>query len=275
MLYCAEYLGEKGIECAVYGFDNIFAKSRSTRCTSLESCMGNACAVILPTPLSKDGINVNGSNIPIKLCDVFSRIPKEVPVFAGAVTEKARVIAKQYDIEIYDYLEDENLAEKNALATAEGALYLMMRTGDKTIRDSACLVSGYGRIGKYISNILTSLGAKVTVLARRELSRTKARLDGCSTTDLENLPSIIGSFDYIINTVPARIFTERELSKMSSKQIYIELASDPYGTEKKTADRYNIEITDGSALPSKYCPASAGGYIAEKLLIEFEKGGLI
>ncbi len=275
MQYCAEKLGNLGVECALCGFDTIPAKSRATRCTSLESCLGGSSAVILPTPLSKDGMTVSFSRPAIKLCDLFSRIPKEVPVFAGAVTEKARAVAREYNIEIFDYLDNEELAEKNAYATAEGAIYLMMRSSDKTVRKSTCLVVGYGRIGKYLAKLLCSLGADVTVTARRSLSRTQAETDGCRSVKFESLPERMNTYDFIINTVPAQIFTEREISEMSSEQGYIELASAPFGLDRRLAEKYNIEITDGSALPSRYCPQTAGEYIADILERELVKGGVL
>lgn len=275
MQYCADELEKYGAECALFGFDTIIAKSRATRCTNLESCLGGSSAVILPTPLSRDGMTVYGSSPAIRLCDLFACIPKEVPVFAGAVSEKARSIARSCDMEIFDYLDNEELTEKNALATAEGAIYLMMRNSDKTIRGSKCLISGYGRIGRYTAKLLVSLGADVCVTARRSISRTQAELEGCHTVTQDLLHKEINTYDFIINTVPAQIYTETELSKMSSEQVYIELASAPYGLDKRIAEKYNIEITDGSALPSRYCPETAGKFIAETLREELTKGGIL
>lgn len=274
MYHCAEALGRSGIECALFGFDDIPAGSLSTRCTNMAGCLSGASAVILPVPVSKDGVTLTAANIPIKLCDIFASIPKETLVFAGAVSDKVRALAEEYSIIITDYMEDEVLAEMNAYATAEGALMLMMQNSEKTVFGTKCLVSGYGRIGHYTAKLLASIGADVTVLARREISRAKAIADGNKAISQEELLQSVSEYDFIINTVPAEIFTEKELSNMSSCQNYIELASAPYGMNKRLADKYNIEIIDGSALPSRYCPCSAGGYIAGTLLKEFERSGL-
>lgn len=275
MFHCAENLGKRGFECALYGFDAISDRASSTRCASLYDCFINSSAVILPLPLSKDGININSVGSKIRMCDVFSHCPEGVPVFAGSISEKARAIAKEYNREIYDYFEDDTLTEKNAYATAEGAAMLLMQNSEKTVFGTRVLVCGYGRIGKYTARILQSLGAKVTIFARREVSRVQAAIDGHCTLEPEKLYEKINTFDFIINTVPANIITQKELSRMSSSQGYIELASKPFGIDKKLADSYNIEIIDGSALPSRYCPESAGGYIAEKLMCEFERSGII
>lgn len=275
MFYCAENLGKCGFECALYGFDAISDRASSTRCSSLYDCFINSSAVILPLPLTKDGININSIGSKIRMCDVFSHCPEGVPVFAGAVSEKARAIAGEYNREIYDYFDDDTLTEKNAYSTAEGALMLLMQNSEKTVFGTKVLVCGYGRIGKYTAKILKNLGAVVMVLARREVSRVQAVIDGHNAIQQEKLYESINTFDFILNTVPANIITEKELSQMSSNQIYIELASNPFGIDKKLADSYNIEVVDGSALPSRYCPESAGGYIAEKLMNEFERSGII
>lgn len=275
MFHCAETLGKKGVECALYGFDTVSDRASSTRCYSLYDCLINSSAVILPLPLTKDGLTVGGTDTKIRLCDVFEKCPDEVPLFAGSVSEKARVLAREYGREIFDYYDDEVLTEKNALATAEGAVMLLMNNSERTLFGSECLVSGYGRIGKYTARLLRSLGVCVSVCARRKVSLACAVCDGCSAVDTGELSKKIRRFDFIINTVPANIFTDEIVSKMSASQKYIELASAPYGTERKIADKYNIEIIDGSALPSRYCPESAGEYIADKLWYEFERSGIV
>lgn len=273
MFYCAQTMGEKGIECALYGFDTIPDRSNATRCANLTSCLSGASAVILPVPLKSDSIFVNGAKI--ALYDIFRGIPAEALVFAGAVSEKVKVIANGCDISINDILENENLARINAYITAESALQLLMQNSERVLFSSRCLVAGYGRIGGYTAQLLKNLGAEVTVYARRELSRTEAKLAGFRTADSEEMQKHIGEFDFIINTIPYNIFTESELSKMSSSQVYAELASPPYGFDKKIADRYNIEAVNGSSLPSRCCPESAGIYLAQALMSEFERSGII
>ncbi len=276
MFYCAERLYDMGLEPALYGFDKISDRANSTRCPSLGDCITNSSAVILPMPLSRDGATVNcAGNTEIKLCDVFERVPAEVPIFAGYVSSSVRELSEKYGHGIYDYLESEAFTLKNAFATAEGAVFLAMKNSNITLQDSMCLVTGYGRIGQYTARLLRCFGAKVTVCARREEARTKAQLDGCHVTEFSELSGSIRTYDFIFNTVPAQIFDENILRKMQSSQIYIELASAPYGADKNLASKNNIEIIDGSGLPSKYCAKSAGGYIADEVSKELGRLGII
>ena len=275
MFCCAEALSEMGFECALYGFDRISDRANSTRTPSIRDCLLNAQALVLPVPLSRDGISISCDGVGITLAEVLAAVEAETPIFAGAVSEKATAVAKQYNRTITDFLLDESLCEKNAYLTAEGAVGLAMRSIDGAVFGKRALVTGYGRIAAYTARLLKALGADVTVFARREISRTKACLDGHKAIGQKGLCDAISNTDIVFNTVPAIIFGEAEAAHFSSRQVYIELASSPFGIDKALADRHNLEITDGSSLPSRYCPVAAGGYIAEYLAKQFEGMGII
>ena len=275
MFYCAEALCDYGYECALYGFERISDRSSSTRCGSLRDAVINACAVVLPMPVCRDGIHVNCEGINIKIADVFGAVMPETPIFAGAVSEKLHCMAKDYSRIINDFLDDESLVQKNAYLTAEGAINLAMRSTEKAIVGLNCFVSGYGRIGQYTARILSCLGANVTVIARRELSRSLARLDGHKAVSFDIADKVLSQCDILFNTVPGIVFGERELSSFKGGKLYIELASKPGGIDRQQAERYNIEIEDGSALPTRYCPKTAGKYIADYLKENFERMGII
>lgn len=274
MFYCAEAMSERGFESALYGFDRISDRASSTRCPSLRDAIINACAVVLPMPVCRDGINVCCEGINIRLADVFESVMPETPIFAGAVSEKVQCMAKSFSHTVCDYLEDDSLVLKNAYLTAEGAVSLLMKSTERAVRKMNCLVSGYGRIGKYTARLLSLLGAQVTVIARRELSRSLAELDGHSAISFEGVEKRLPEFDVIINTVPGIVFGKNELSKLKCTRMYIELASSPGGIDKSEAKLSNMEIIDGSSLPTRYCPKTAGEYIADYLTENLERLGI-
>lgn len=273
-LECVEYLSEFNCECAVFGVDGITEKSAGTKCLTLSDCITGSSAIVLPVPLSRDGINVIGSE-KIRLCDVLSQCETETPIFAGAVTPKAKAVAKEYGREIYDCFSDETLTAQNALATAEGALMLAMQNSKKTLFESNCLILGYGRIGKYTARLLKGFCANVTVLARRREVRTEAILDGFKAIAANGLLKVLGNCDCVFNTIPANVIKEEDLANISEETLYIELASAPYGIDKNILKNFSVKFIDGSSLPSRYCPKSAGKYIAEKLYAEFERSGIV
>lgn len=275
MFFCAEALYDMGYECALFGFDKISGHASSTRCATLQDCVINSSAIILPLPLTRDGKTVNSlGRSEIMLSDVFE-IATGIPIFAGNVTSEVAQLAQSFGHTISDYYENETFIYKNALATAEGAVFLAMQHSDKTLFGSKVLITGFGRIAKYTARLLDSFGADICICARKEQDRAYAQTLGYTAIDFESLKSEIHGFDIAINTVPANVFSEQVLSNMQSDQIYIELASAPYGTSKTLADKYNIEICDGRGLPSRYSPRSAGGFIADEISRELEGLGVI
>lgn len=275
MFFCAEALYDMGYESALFGFDKISGHANSTRCASLQDCVINSSAIILPLPVSRDGKTVNSlGRSEIMLNDVFN-IASGIPIFAGSVSPEVTDIAQSFGHTVYDYYESESFIYKNALATAEGAVFLAMQHSDKTLFGSHVLITGFGRIAKYTARLFDSFGADICICARKEKDRAYADTLGYSAVGFDDLSTEIKNYDIVINTVPANVFTEAILSNMQSNKIYIELASAPYGVSKSLADKYNIEICDGRGLPSRYSPRSAGKYIADEVSRELERLGVV
>ncbi|MCD8117543.1 MAG: hypothetical protein LUE21_10625 [Oscillospiraceae bacterium] len=65
------------------------------------------------------------------------------------------------------YWQDEIYMIENAALTAEGALELLMRRSSRALMGAEALVAGYGRIGRFLAGMLSSLGVRVTVAARK------------------------------------------------------------------------------------------------------------
>lgn len=152
---------------------------------------------------------------------------------------------------------------------------LAMQNSKKTLFESNCLILGYGRIGKYTARLLKGFCANVTVLARRREVRTEAILDGFKAIAANRLLKVLGNCDCVFNTIPANVIKEEDLANISEETLYIELASAPYGIDKNILKNFSVKFIDGSSLPSRYCPKSAGKYIAEKLYAEFERSGIV
>ena len=70
---------------------------------------------------------------------------------------------------------------------------------------SHALVTGFGRTSKTICALLRSLGAQVTVAARKQADLAWAQVEGMHGVFYEELPAYAGGFDYVVNTVPALV----------------------------------------------------------------------
>ena len=178
--------------------------------------------------------------------EIFLNLDKSAIVFSGQ-PERVR---RYFDGKIIDYSADEGFLDKNAYITAECAVSMALNDLQSTVSEIKCAVIGYGRIGRYLSKMLGSLGSSVTVLARREESRSRARKDGFYATEIQQFQN--ERFDVVFNTVPVQIISKRVSDRISDKALVYDLASLPGGFEDESFPKRAL------ALPGKMKPLSAG-----------------
>ncbi|MCC8358176.1 MAG: hypothetical protein LJU34_10215 [Oscillospiraceae bacterium] len=149
------------------------------------------------------------------------------------------------------YWRDEIYAIENAALTAEGALELLMRRSCRAMMGAEALVAGYGRIGRFLAGMLSSLGVHVTVAARSRSDRAAARAVGCRAVELTAIPPTI---DILGNTLPAPV-----LSGDYGGALCLELASAPGGWADGAA------VLKAPGLPGLYAPKAAADVMAEAI----------
>lgn len=118
-----------------------------------------------------------------------------------------------------------------AVPTAEGAIQVAMENMDTTLHGSRALVIGFGRVGKLVAHRLQSLGARVTISARKCEDWAWAQAYGYGTEDSMRLEYWMGGFDLIVNTVPALILNRAHLERVQPGAFIIDLASIPGGVD--------------------------------------------
>ncbi len=272
--YAAEAMSEVCEEVLTWGLG--CSGERLRVCGEAIDAVGRSDAIILPIRVTTDGHRLNcplGRDARMKLSELSNILPKNTPVFGGILPKALLEQFKESGIRYINYFEREELQIKNALLTAEGALSLAIAETPVSILGSNIAILGYGRIGKFLSDILCKMGAHVTVFARRKTDLATAQMHGLSTqvfyTDISNLLS--KKFDIIYNTAPYRSMNDNVLSQMRHDAVIIELASEPYGVDFEAARRHGIKTILASGLPGKFCPKSAGDIIAETIVHLFNE----
>ena len=249
--------------------------------SSAEKALYESDVLILPLPITRDGVSVNltAPSDKILLNEVFrlcSKIKAPI-VFGGLVPEVTCRIAQETGIEINDYYKSEELQQKNALPSAEGAIMVAMENTDRVIEGMNVLVCGYGRIGKILARKLKLLGACVSVAARRDEVLCEIAMDGFTPIDLrsqDQLSKASKNSEVIFNTIPMQIFTRQIIDKIDSDPLYIEIASFPGGIDLQSARDRGMRIIFAPSLPGRYAPASAGEYIFETIKDILDKRGI-
>ena len=234
-----------------------------------ESLAGASLAdcVILPLPAEGEGgvLNAPLSDSRCTLEMVFDALQPGQVVCAGKVTPRALALAAERSITLRDYFAREELAIGNAVPTAEGAIQLAMEELSITIQGCRVLVLGYGRVGQATASRFAALGAKVSVAARKYADLARAESVGLGVEQIGALREWLCGYDLVVNTVPARVLGEEELSALREGCLVIDLASRPGGVDFSAAAALGVRAIWALSLPGKVAPVSSGRYIRDTI----------
>lgn len=260
-LYLSEEILSDGYPLYICGFDNL-PEAKNLPEVPLTTLLELCDNIILPLPVSKDGVNIFApySEKEIKADSDFIISLSGKNVFGGLMGKLTNNNDLWSMVNYSDYYAREEFAVNNAVPTAEGAVAIAINEYEGNLTGSKCLVTGYGRIGKILTKMLLGIGAKVTVAARKKSDLAYARGMGAEG---KGYSDISDSYDIIFNTVPETVIKGKLLNKQKKGCLIIELATLPGGIERKTAIEKGIRIVDAQSLPGKVSPKAAGGYIKE------------
>lgn len=164
-----------------------------------------------------------------------------------------------------NYIKNEELAQKNAIATAEGTLEIVINETAETVFGSRVLVTGFGKVSKAVAKIFSALGAEVTVAARRREALAEAYCENYKTCLISDMADVAGEYDVIINTVPAVVIDKTVLGSVRDDALIIDLASKPGGVDFESAKKLNRRVIWALSLPGKVAPVTSGKIIFETL----------
>lgn len=187
--------------------------------------------IVFPMPVgsSDDTVNTPFSAKKLLIDDVLSLAGPDTFILGGKLSDSFLQKLEARKLPYADYLKREELAVLNAVPTAEGAVQIAMEELATTIFGLNVLVIGYGRISKVLSRMLQSLGANVTVSARKFSDLAWIEAGGYTPAHTLRLDEYLRDSQLIVNTVPAAILNEELLSKVPKSCLLIDLASKPGG----------------------------------------------
>lgn len=248
MMSCCQRLKSFGFEADMINNENT-------------NCIGEYGNIILPLPTIANS-KINGTDK--TLFEFIAALNSQQKVFCGNID------ARKYN-NFYSYYNAAFLI-KNSRLTAQGVLRMISINIEVDFKDLSVAVIGYGRCGKAICKLLKNCSMNITSFSRRNESIVLARNDGMIADDLFNLNHNISDFDIIINTVPVNIIDRECLAKLSQRNIYIEIASKPYGFNVSESDVFNFKYILAESLPGRFTPVSAGYNIADTVLDIIKEG---
>ncbi len=275
--FLASSLAAEGYKTLALGFgEDSPLSEKVVRIASVEPLSG-ADTVVLPLPCSADGILLRApcAEKSITLAECVDAMKSGSTLLGGMLPYQLFEKAAARGVEAVDYFAREELAVKNAVPTAEGALAIAINEMPTTVAGMRVLVTGYGRVARVLTRMLMALNAEVTVAARSCSDRAWAETDGARAIHTRRLAPAAPCFDMCYNTVPALIFDRETLTALRRDCLLVDLASKPGGVDMEAAKELGVQVIWALSLPGKVAPETAAGIIKETILnILYEKGGM-
>lgn len=261
-LYLGEYLENQGLKVCYYAFNH-------TECyNSLEEAMNSSDIIIVPLPFTKDRLTLNTPLFDDKvlISDILALLSHKKTVFGGQLPKSFCEELESRNCPYCDYFLLDELAIYNAVPTAEGVVQVLIEELPITIHGMKCGVLGYGKVGKVLAKTLSSLGAEVTVFARKQSSFAEIYASSMRYKSFDDLATETNDFDALINTVPVKVMGGAQLSKLNPDCVLVEVASAPFGIDFQAAKERAFKVIKAGSLPGKVAPKTAGEIIGRSIL---------
>lgn len=178
---------------------------------------------------------------------------------------------RRWDLQYINLWEDEALLRENAWLTAEAAVGIAMSRLQTAIAGLNCMVVGYGRIGRALTEILVGLNAQVTVATGKTSKCTLAMENGAKSVLYSAMKDVLPMQKLIFSTPPARVLDREMLMHVAQDAYIMDLASSPYGVDMEAAQTLKLCVTREPGLPGRWCPLSAGRAVYNAV-IRWEEG---
>lgn len=258
-IYCALRLAEK-YDVFITGFDEKYTSDYDGLKSVTPESSREFDYAVLPVPALGEGKYISSPCCGMKLSayDVRAALKPDGIVFAGGVNDRLTEIFS--DFTVIDYMKREDLCLLNAIPSAEGAVEIALSELPVTLCGLKVLITGCGRIGTALINILKGFGADITVAVRNARGAAKASLMGVKSCCTNNMKT---DFGLVFNTVPSMIFDRELLSSFNSETLFIDLASKPGGIDFENASKLGIRVIWALGLPGKTAPVTSGEIIAD------------
>ena len=265
----AEMLIEDNHKVLTYGLeenDEIINNEFIEKAPSLALGIEKSKIIIAPIPFSSDGeyINTPFSKEKVSINELVYNNKNKV-LITGSINDEIKNELDDKYLKVIDLMKREELAILNTIATAEGTIEVAISNTDIILQGARVLILGFGRVAKTVANKFSMLSANVTCSARKISDLAWIKAYGYEAINLNDIVYELKNFDIIINTIPKKIISEKELKHMKSDVLLIDLASYPGGIDSKLAVKMGLNFKWPLALPGKIAPISSAKFIKDTI----------
>jgi len=266
----AELLLRDGRKVLTWGVE----ESERIKNTGLEKAL-SAQVVILPLPVLAAGgvFNAPFARREVRIPELLDSFEPGQILCGGQIPDSVHQAAGRRGLVLQDYFTREELTVCNAAVTAEGALQVAMERLPVTLWGCRVLVLGFGRIGKLLAHRLQSMGARVTVAARKCSDLSWIEAYGYDAVSMEKMPERLEEFRLLFNTAPSLLLDGEKLQWLRKDCLCIDLASAPGGIDFDAAQQLGLQAVWARSLPGKAAPETAGCIIRDTIYRILEERG--
>ena len=266
-------LWRDGHKVCTYALERAELPKEIPKAGCLQGCVYGADCIVLGVPAEAGGfLNAPLSGEKLRAEELVAALWQGQRLIGGRLGDGLCLAALRQGLQVEDLLRREEFAVGNAALTAEGAIGVLTANSEKSLWRGRVLVSGWGRVARLLTLRLLGLGAHVCVAARRADARAMAGAVGAESCGFAELESRIGGFDFIVNTVPARVFGDGALCAVSEDALLLELASAPGGFERTLAENLGLRVLAAPGLPGRCAPQSAAKVMCEAIYASLQEG---
>lgn len=269
----AGLLRQDGHRVSTYALEKAELPAEIPKAGCLQGCVYAADCVILPTPAEAGALlRAPLGAESLSAGELIASLWEGQRLFGGAMSDELCLAALRQGLRVEDLLRRQDFSVGNAALTAEGAIGELIAHSERSLWRSRVLLCGWGRIGKLLTPRLLGLGAHLCVAARGAADRATAAALGAESCDFSALGARLGEFDFLINTVPARILDESALCAAKEGALLVELASAPGGFDRKLAENIGLRVLHCPGLPGRISPQSAAEVMREAIYASLAEG---
>lgn len=263
-------LSAKGVKVYLVGFDQLTFEDPNIVHANIDVLdFGVIDAISLPVAGTDDSGKVEATYTEMDIIltkEIVSRTQETCIIYTGTSNAFLEDLAAACNRKIVTLFARDDIAILNSIPTAEGALKLAIEQTDITIHGSHVMILGFGRVGKTVARLFSSVGAKVSVAVRKPADIARITEMGLIPVRLEDLVQEIAKTEICINTIPHLVIDSNVITAMDNGTLVIDITSAPGGTDFNFAHKQEIKALHALGLPGKTAPKTAGRIIGGVLL---------
>ncbi len=182
-------------------------------------------------------------------------------IIAGKINEDLKNIAKEDNIILLSYLDEQYYLYSNGYLTAYVLFKKILNDFDEPIYDKKILITGWGYCARAIYDYLSKLNNNISIYCKDYHDKKDLCFHHIPYESLKK----IDDYDIIINTVENNIIKGNLYLQIKKDAKLYDIASYPYGFNLEDASKYGAKVEVLPKLPS-YIPKSAGRVLYDTII---------